>query len=251
MFFDNQAARLAGTPAETWTYTYNALGRVTKIDQNGRVTQTVYDAQGRAVSIQTPEGTISYTYDEFGRQASVQTDDDAPTCYTYDQFGRLATVSSDGVTTRYEYDAYGNLAKTRTSNGVTATYEYDNMNRLVRLLNFVDANDDGIWNNGEERISQFDYDLDDLGRKTRAEERFGNGESQKSAIDWEYDNAGRLIREVFDHYDDDFDQTLEWDYDLVGNRVQQRSPCSDSLGDIENVGIEPENGKIETFIVRK
>ena len=92
-FFDNQAAHLAGTPAETWTYTYDTLGRVTKIDPNGRVTQTVYDAQGRTVSIQTPEGSISYTYDEFGRQASVQTDNDPSTCYTYDQFGRLAGVA--------------------------------------------------------------------------------------------------------------------------------------------------------------
>ena len=31
-----------------------------------------------------------------------------------------------------------------------------------------------------------------------------------------------MIREVFDHYDDEFDQTQEWDYDLVGNRLEQR-----------------------------
>lgn len=88
-------------------------------------------------------------------------------------------------------------------------------------MNFVDANNDGLWNNGEERISQFDYSLDLLGRKEHATERFGNGDSQKNEIDWTYDSNSRLIREVFDHYDDAFDQTSDWIYDLVGNRLQQ------------------------------
>jgi RHS repeat-associated protein len=64
--------------------------------------------------------------------------------------------------------------------------------------------------------------LDDLGRKDYAFEKFWTeyGE-QENEIDWEYDNAGRLIYEKFDHYNDEFDQTSEWIYDLVGNRLKQ------------------------------
>ncbi len=40
-------------------------------------------------------------------------------------------------------------------------------------------------------------------------------------IDWTYDNTGRLVEEIFDHYNDDFDQTSSWVYDVVGNRLQQ------------------------------
>ena len=72
-----------------------------------------------------------------------------------------------------------------------------------------------------EGISQFDYQLDAQGRKTAAEETFWiNGQPKQNHIGWTYDAAGRLIKEIFDHYDDEFDQTQEWVYDLVGNRLE-------------------------------
>jgi RHS repeat-associated protein len=207
---------------ETRGYTYDdKSGRVSEIKQDGRITKTTYDSQGRTVLIETPEGTISYEYDNFGRQISVKTDNDPPTYYTYDRYGRLATVSSDNETTRYEYDAFGNLAKTSLPNGIVTTYQYDNMNRLIRLQNFADRNNNGVMDTGE-GVSEFSYLLDNLGRKDYAVEKFWTeyGE-QQNEIDWEYDEAGRLIYEKFDHYNDDFDQTSEWLYDLVGNRLKQ------------------------------
>jgi YD repeat-containing protein len=118
----------------------------------------------------------------------------------------------------------GNLAKTVTKtneSNLIATYEYDSMNRLIKLTNYVDKNNNGIFDNGE-GVSQFDYKLDAQGRKLNAIEKFWNeyGE-QENNIDWIYDNAGRLIYENFDHYDDEFDQTSEWIYNLVGNRLKQ------------------------------
>ncbi len=219
-FFDNHDI-LSGT----WQYIYDEFGRVAEIDQDGRITKTIYDAQGRTVKIETPEGILCYTYDKYWRQASVQTDNDPPTYYTYDRFGRLATVSSDEKTTRYEYDAFGNLAKTKTRTGsesLVTVYQYDNINRLVKLSNFVDKNNDGVFNSGDKNVSEFDYTLDLLGRKDYTVEKFRTELSeQKNEIDWEYDNLGRLIFEVFEHYDDAFDQTSDWIYDLVGNRLQQ------------------------------
>jgi RHS repeat-associated protein len=144
--------------------------------------------------------------------------------YSYDNFGRLKTVKYDGQTTIYEYDTFGNLSKTTTDTGterLVATYQYDNMNRLVKLTNFKDANENGVFDSGE-GVSEFSYQLDDLGRKDYAIEKFwAEYGEQKNEIDWEYDNAGRLIYEKFDHYNDDFDQTSEWLYDLVGNRLKQ------------------------------
>jgi RHS repeat-associated protein len=206
---------------EVWTYTYDAFGRVSEIDQNGRVTKTTYDSQGRTIRIEMPEGSISYTYDKYGNPATVQTDNDPPTYYTYDRYGRLATVSHDNKTTYYEYDVFGNLSKTKLPNEVTTIYQYDNMNRLIKLSNFVDKNNNDTFDNGE-GISEFSYTLDNLGRKDYAFEKFWTeyGE-QENEIDWEYDDIGRLIYEKFDHYDDDFDQTSEWLYDLVGNRLKQ------------------------------
>lgn len=41
-----------------------------------------------------------------------------------------------------------------------------------------------------------------------------------STYQWNYDDAGRLIDEVIDHWDDDFDQTEHFEYDLTGNRTK-------------------------------
>jgi hypothetical protein len=96
------------------------------------------------------------------------------------------------------------------------------MNRLVKLTNFADKNNNGIIDSGE-LVSKFGYTLDSQGRKIHADETFNvSGTEKTSKIDWTYDTAGRLIREVFDHYDDMLDQTQEWEYDLVGNRTLQK-----------------------------
>jgi RHS repeat-associated protein len=101
------------------------------------------------------------------------------------------------------------------------------MNRLIKETNFVDKNNNQIFDAGE-GVSQFDYTLDAQGRKLSAVEKFWMDINDDDVLDeifnnvrWSYDNAGRLIYEEFDHYDDEYDQTSEWLYDLVGNRLQQ------------------------------
>jgi RHS repeat-associated protein len=92
---------------------------------------------------------------------------------------------------------------------------------LIKLSNFADKNNNDIFDNGE-GISEFSYLLDNLGRKDYAFEKFWTEYGEReNEIDWEYDEAGRLIYEKFDHYNDEFDQTSEWLYDLVGNRLKQ------------------------------
>jgi RHS repeat-associated protein len=211
---------------KTWTYTYDSQGRLICISQNERKTETTYDVQGRTTSIKTDEGTVSYEYDKFGRQICVSSDKGDDIRYEYDIFGRLETVTdnANGNVTKYEYDLVGNLSRTTTktqTNTLIVTYEYDNMNRLIKLTNYVDKNNNGKFDNGE-GVSQFDYTLDNLGRKDYAIEKFWTEYGlQENEIDWEYDEAGRLVYEKFDHYDDEFDQTSEWIYDLVGNRLKQ------------------------------
>jgi RHS repeat-associated protein len=231
-YFENQVKYFTNTSSQTWTYEYDSQGRVIKINQNGRITETTYDSQGRTASIKTPEGTVSYEYDKFGRQIRVSSNKGDDIRYSYDLFGRLETVTNhvNGDVTKYEYDLVGNLSRTTTKNNISTlitTYEYDNMNHLVKETNFADKNNNNVMDEGEE-ISQFAYELDKQGKKISATENFwtdidadGTLDLLANYVNWKYDNAGRLIREVFDHYDDNFDQTSEWIYDLVGNRLKQ------------------------------
>jgi RHS repeat-associated protein len=230
--FENQEAYNAGNFSEIWNYEYDALDREIKVTldrtgtENDIVTITDYNVDGLVASITIKQGsreseTIFYEYDKSGRQTKVTLDSGETTYYTYDRFGRLASVSADNQTTFYEYDVYGNLAKTIHPNGCVTLYQYDNMNRLIKLTNFQDTNNNRIFDSGE-GVSEFSYTLDNLGRKDYAIEKFWTEYGlQENEINWEYDVDGRLIYEKFDHYDDEFDQTSEWLYDLVGNRLRQ------------------------------
>ena len=228
-YYSTESNFNSGLKADSWTYKYDAFGRKIQVNQNGCITNTTYTSEGYVASITTPEGTVSYTYDDFGRQLSVS-DGTNTTSYSYDNVGRLATVTSQSGTTTYSYDVFGNLAKAVTDTGtgkLTTTYEYDIMNRLTRLTNISDANNNGVMDTGE-GISQFDYTLNSLGNKTHATETFwfdnnedGVKDANVNSVDWTYDSQNRLIQEVFDHYNDEFDQTLDWTYDDVGNRLSQ------------------------------
>jgi RHS repeat-associated protein len=202
--------------------------RTSEINQNGqKTTETVYDLQGRVTSIKTTEGTVSYEYDKFGRQTRVYSDKGDDVKYEYDILGRLSMVTdaNTGVVTKYEYDLVGNLAKTTTQinsdTKLVEMYKYNNMNRLIELTNYVDKNNNGQMDSGE-GVSQFAYTLDAQGKKTKADETFWiDGTAKENHIDWQYDDAGRLTMESFNHYNDELDQTLRFEYDLVGNRLSQ------------------------------
>jgi YD repeat-containing protein len=211
-----------GDVIEIWTFKYDSQGREIEVNQNGRIIKTEYDNWGQVISVQSPEGTVAYEYNIHGQQTRVYSDKGDNVRYSYDEMGRLQTVTSNGKVTKYFYDVLGNLVKTELPNGTVTTYEYDNMNRLIKLTNFVDVNQNGIKDVGE-LISEFDYKLNKQGQKIQAKETFNIGGVEKqNVIDWNYDLNNRLIREVFNHYDDLFDQTQEWEYDLVGNRTLQK-----------------------------
>lgn len=53
--------------------------------------------------------TISYEYDEEERITKVDDSVDGITTYTYDALGQLLTETVNGITTKFEYDNYGNI----------------------------------------------------------------------------------------------------------------------------------------------
>ena len=77
--------------------------------------------------------TISYEYDEEERITKVTDSLEGVTEYTYDALGQLVTETKDSITTKFEYDNYGNiLAKGvvdengEISEATKSTYEYGN-----------------------------------------------------------------------------------------------------------------------------
>ena len=77
--------------------------------------------------------TISYEYDEEERITKVDDSIDGITEYTYDALGQLVTETKDSITTKFEYDNYGNILDKgvvdengEISEATKITYEYCN-----------------------------------------------------------------------------------------------------------------------------
>ncbi len=115
------------------TYTYDGLGRTTRIDdsQSGSIVWT-YDG-ARVLSETTASGVVQYSYNGAGQVSSVTAADALPVSYGYDSAGRLQTISQGAETFTYGYDALSRVTSLQRPNGVTTAYSYDDVNRLKRL----------------------------------------------------------------------------------------------------------------------
>ena len=220
-----------------------------------RTEATIFDHRGRILHEISPEGTLSYDYDVSGRMTftaidavipvvigSIGTPADPSTSqrvssYGYDVLGRLVSVSEDATPgedsddpqthTEYSYELLGRKRAQLTiapgdpiPNSVNTSYLYDSLGRLD-----VMTDTDGNGNT----LASYDYEVRSDGKRTSSidETWFDEnndgvqdaGEVKTSTYDWTYDDAGRLTDEVLDHWDDAFDQTESFTYDLTGNRV--------------------------------
>ncbi|TWT92835.1 RHS repeat-associated core domain-containing protein [Stieleria varia] len=216
-----------------------------------RVETNTFDEQGRLWVVQTPEGTLEYRYDDQGRKTDTivrsanadvpsdsslawQTPAERITSYTYDAFGRLKTVVEDSdpsdatnetLDTQYGYTFSGSLGRTSLPNGVTQNYAYDSLGRLdVMHDSYV------VETSGETlELARYDYSVRADGKRTGLVESFwfdanADGirdvdEVKTTSYDWIYDHVGRLTQETVDHWDESFDQTESFAYDLTGNRT--------------------------------
>ena len=122
----------SGTTIGKHTYTVNAIGNRTQLDEvlaqvgGGSVSQTLtygYDQLSRLTTATTPNDTTTYTYDPVGNRLS-RTRGGTTTSYAYDRADRV--TSAGGVS--YTVNANGNL----TARGGDS-FGYDQANRLTSV----------------------------------------------------------------------------------------------------------------------
>ena len=123
---------------------------------------------------------VQYGYDVLDNVTSVKTKA-GTTDYGYDKLNRLDTVKDGSkVLADYDYDAAGNLIRTKFANSSTEIRTYDSRNRLKSLTskNVVGTT-----------FSGFTYELDAAGNRTKVTEN--NGRS----VAYQYDSLNRLTQE--------------------------------------------------------
>jgi RHS repeat-associated protein len=133
------------TPANSWTYGYDFLDRITSGVKTGATRGWTYDANGNrltetgsAASTHTISGTNNrvssitgalprtYSYDTTGNVLSYAT-----ISTTYNNRGRMKTLTKGAVTATYVYNALGQFVKQSGGPSGTVLYVYDEAGRLL------------------------------------------------------------------------------------------------------------------------
>jgi RHS repeat-associated protein len=108
-------------------YGYDVVGRLEKVWRNDTlVSQYFYDANGNRIAHITPTQIDSGTYDAQDRMLSYA----GVQCF-YARSGDLQTKISGTDTTRYAYDAFGNLITVVLPSGDRIDYVIDGQNRRI------------------------------------------------------------------------------------------------------------------------
>lgn len=186
--------------------TYDAAGRLIKVQAGRRVATYAWDACNQLVRVQDSTfGTRRYAYNELGHLVRVTDGLGNRTFFAYDADGLLTSVTDPtGAITEYEYDAAGRILEvakkphpdsTVTTPAIRTTYTWDAAGRLL-------SEDDGV------RIRSFEYDArtGDLTRtlidgSLAAEYGTGTPALPGSTITWMKDHTGDApvtYRRVFD-----------------------------------------------------
>ena len=188
-------------------YTYDAMGNeLTASDDNGSYTYT-YDALNRVTSLQEPfDLSLDYTYDAAGNKIETTDSAGGVTHYAYDAADRLISVQFGGsgqtpLRMDMTYTPAGQLAtETRYSNLAgtqvvgTSSYTYDAAGRLIDLVQ-----EDG----SNSILEDYVYTYDAVGNVTS--ETLNGG----TPTIYTYDATNQLIS----------DSTTTYSYDANGNRT--------------------------------
>jgi RHS repeat-associated protein len=110
-----------------FNYLYDAAGCLTDVSRNDTLLAVyTYDTNGNRLSLDTPAETFTGTYDAQDRLLTY-----GNASYTYTRNGELSMKIAGTDTTRYTYDALGNLVSVRLPDGTLIRYVIDGQNRRV------------------------------------------------------------------------------------------------------------------------
>jgi RHS repeat-associated protein len=110
-----------------FVYGYDEIGRLKSVETNGALSATyTYDANGNRLQVAGPGGSVTGSYDDRDRLLSY-----GSATYAYAPAGELAEKVAGSDTTRYAYDALGNLTSIELPNGTTISYEVDAAGRRI------------------------------------------------------------------------------------------------------------------------
>ncbi len=121
-----------GLGAKT-AYAYDGRGRrISRTDPDGRQWKAGYDKNGNQVTATDPAGRVTTsTFDVAGQLIGTSYSDGRTPAvsYTRDSVGHQVSMTDATGTSRWTYDAFGDVTKATNGAGATMTYAYDTAGR--------------------------------------------------------------------------------------------------------------------------
>jgi YD repeat-containing protein len=177
-------AALVDADGKNWQYSYNALGKLTKVVAPDALERRwTYDSRNLPTSETHPEsGTVAYDqYDGAGNLTQKHDANGTKFTYYYDDNDRIILVDAGGRETITDYEAGTDNRSIVSNDDVTTTFAYDGAGRPMTRNDSID---------GLPTEETFDYDANDnLALITYASSR---------QIGYSYDSESRitLVRDV-------------------------------------------------------
>jgi YD repeat-containing protein len=143
---------------QTISYTYDAIGNLTRTDKDNSIITLEYDELGnKTKSIDPAMGIWSYVYNGFG-ELTQQTDSKGQiTSIEYDKLGRIVKKTLAGQVSTWVYDDKGRLSSESKIIGGTQivgkSYSYDSLSRLNEVTLSIIIN-----NNTQDFTTKYEYD---------------------------------------------------------------------------------------------
>jgi len=159
---------------------YDAFGRLLSVEDKTQRDYS-YDDQTNTLTLERADSIVVTQFNAFGDQIMITDGNQNTTRYQYDARGQLTQVDGPELsTTRYQYDAEGRLLFQEDRGGKVTQYTYDAENRV--LSKTIDPQ-------GLNRISTYTYD--GLSRQLQV---IDNGQCTQ----FTYDARGNLIKKCLD-----------------------------------------------------
>jgi RHS repeat-associated protein len=130
----NELTQLTTATGSTWEYTYYVAGRLIRATlPNGETVGLAYTADGHVASITYPHHTVTYAYDSAGRLVGMA-DPTGHTTFGYNPLGQLTSVTYPGVAPlQFTYGPTGALTEIQYPDGRTVQYGYNALGRLTTV----------------------------------------------------------------------------------------------------------------------
>ena len=223
------------------TYTYDALHRLTRLDQAGQSGGNVvaekrvdfaYNATGQFTDIDRFKDLdggsthhvveTDFVYDGLGRLTDLTHTHDTTTIadygWTFDSYSRVTQMSftsstGNSGTSDYSYDDTGQVTAADHDFQTDESYSYDeNGNRT--LTGYTTGDNNQLTSDGT-----FNYTYDDEGNRLTRTRISGTADDYTTEYEWDHDN--RLTKLTYKNNSSTITKEIEYGYDLFGRRISK------------------------------